>query len=56
VNVLLGGLGDVESGIRFQAAYALGEVSPVHASRVVPLLASATDDQSRKSGGPRNSL
>ncbi len=46
VTVLIGGLRDPESHIRFQAAYALGEVSPVHADRVVPALATAMRDQS----------
>ena len=45
VNVLLGGLRDPESGVRFQAAYALGEVSPLHAGRVLPGLAVAMHDQ-----------
>ncbi len=45
VNVLLGGLSDPESGVRFQAAYALGEVSPIHAEKVLPGLAVALRDQ-----------
>ncbi len=45
VNVLLGGLQDPEAGVRFQAAYSLGEVSPVHAARVLGGLAVAMHDQ-----------
>lgn len=46
VTVLIGGLRDPESQVRFHAAYALGEVSPIHANVVVPELATAMRDQS----------
>ena len=46
VNVLIGGLRDPESRIRFQAAYALSQVSPTHAERIVPELSTAMRDQS----------
>ncbi len=48
VTVLLGGLRDPENQVRFQAAYALGEVSPKHAERVIPELATAMRDQSEQ--------
>ncbi len=44
VSVLIGGLRDPEGYVRFQAAYALGEVSPVHAKQIVPALTAATGD------------
>ncbi len=54
VTVLIGGLRDPDSQVRFQAAYALGEVSPIHAAESFPNWPPPRETKVPKSGKRRN--